>query len=303
MSDTPVASAEPRSLSVQCASRAGLHRIAYTEWGDAANPRVLLCVHGLTRSGRDFDALARRLCARYRVVCPDVAGRGASDWLPDASLYSVPQYVADMVTLCARLDVEEVDWFGTSMGGLIGIALAALPGSPVRRLLLNDVGPRLEATGLARIDEYLCLGKPARFASLDEGIAGLARVAAAFGPLSDAQWRAINTPLLRRDGDAWVTRYDPAITQAFKAGMNDAALRAGETALWAMFDAVAVPTLVVRGAESDLLSRATLEEMRRRRPGVRTVEIARVGHAPAFVDDAQIALAEEFFCAGLAEPG
>ena len=142
---------EPRQRYVQCASPAGLHRVAYTEWGDPANPRVLVCVHGLTRSGRDFDKVAEALCREYRVVCPDIVGRGLSDWLADSKYYGIAQYVSDMVTLIARLNVETVDWFGTSMGGLIGTAFAGLPNSPIRKLLLNDVGPHIEP---ARVEAH-----------------------------------------------------------------------------------------------------------------------------------------------------
>ena len=131
-----------REQSVQCISPAGLHRMAYTEWGEPDNPKVLVCVHGLTRSGRDFDFLAERLAGEYRVVCPDVVGRGRSDWLKNKALYGVPQYAADMVTLLARLNVDSVHWLGTSMGGLIGMALAAQENTPIARLVLNDVGRR-----------------------------------------------------------------------------------------------------------------------------------------------------------------
>ncbi|MCX8018388.1 MAG: alpha/beta hydrolase, partial [Rhodocyclaceae bacterium] len=156
-----------RQRYVSCLSPAGFHRMAYVEWGEPANPRVLVCVHGLTRSGRDFDALAQALADEYRIVCPDVVGRGASDWLADARLYATPQYAQDMAALIARLDVEQVDWLGTSMGGIIGMMLAAQANSPIRRLILNDVGPLISATALARIGAYLAAA-PKRFADLAE---------------------------------------------------------------------------------------------------------------------------------------
>ena len=163
--------------------------------GDAANPRVLVCVHGLTRTGRDFDALARALCGDYRVVCPDVAGRGRSDWLADPHGYVLPQYAADMVTLIARLNVEQVDWFGTSMGGLIGMALAGLPKSPVRKLLLNDVGPRVAPSAIERIGAYL--GLPVRFKTFEEGLAYLQTISASFGRHTPEQWRELNGAILK----------------------------------------------------------------------------------------------------------
>ncbi len=179
--------AEPRRRSVQCASPKGLHRMAYLEWGDPRNRDVLICVHGLTRSARDFDELARSLCDHYRVVCPDVAGRGESDKLADAMLYVVPQYAADMVTLIARLDVESVDWLGTSMGGLIGMALAAPAGSPVRKLVLNDVGPVVTHAALERIGSYV--GLTPVFPTFEAGEKYVRALSVPFGPHSDAQWR------------------------------------------------------------------------------------------------------------------
>src|SRR5574341_759779 len=153
---------EPRRRSVLCASQAGLHRMAYREWGDPRNRDVLICVHGLTRSGRDFDELARALCGQWRIVCPDVVGRGDSDRLADSRLYTWPQYVADMVTLIARLDVEAVNWLGTSMGGFVGLALAAQAGSPVKKLILNDASPVIGRGSLERRSEERRVGKECR---------------------------------------------------------------------------------------------------------------------------------------------
>ncbi|WP_206951680.1 alpha/beta fold hydrolase [Trinickia acidisoli] len=285
--------AVPREREVICANPTGLHRMAYTEWGDPDNPRVLVCVHGLTRSGRDFDRVAAALCDTYRVVCPDVVGRGRSDRLPDPNRYVLPQYVADMVTLIARLNVETVDWFGTSMGGLIGMTLAGLPGSPVRKLLVNDIGPRIEPDALVRIGGYV--GQNVRFATLEEGIEHAAALAATFGPLSADEWREINAPLLRQCEDgAWEFRYDPAIAVPFGASTPEAGA-AAEAVLWQLFGAIAGPVLVVRGEQSDLLSRETVSKMVERGHAVESVEIAGVGHAPAFLDPEQIAVARHFF--------
>jgi pimeloyl-ACP methyl ester carboxylesterase len=283
---------EPRQRFVQCASPAGLHRMAYTEWGDPANPRVLLCVHGLTRSGRDFDAVARAFAGEYRVVCPDVAGRGLSDWLADPRHYGIPQYVADMVTLIARLNVETVDWFGTSMGGLIGMSLGGLPNTLIRKMLLNDVGPHIEPAALARIGEYL--GKPARFASLDEGVRHAAKLAASFGPLTDDEWTSINTPLLHEHDGAWTFRYDPGIATPFTAATEEQTA-AGETFLWHALASIRTPVLVVRGETSDLLSRETVAKMVEKGQAVTSAEAAGAGHAPAFLAAEQIALARDFF--------
>lgn len=281
----------PRFDSVQCLSPAGLHRMAYAEWGDPDNRRVLVCVHGLTRLGRDFDRLARAMADRYRVVCPDVVGRGRSDWLREPMHYGVPQYVADMVTLLARLNATTVHWVGTSMGGLIGIALAGLEHSPVARLVINDVGPRLDAAAIARIGAYV--GAPVRFASVDEAIDYVMKVAAPFGLRTREEWREITEPALRADGDGWVLHYDPRIAEPFKAVTPQSAA-AGEAMMWKLYDAIACPTLLTRGAESDLLTRETAEEMTRRGPRARLVEFPGVGHAPMFLHDDQIAVVREF---------
>jgi pimeloyl-ACP methyl ester carboxylesterase len=285
----------PREHAVLCANPLGLHRMAYREWGDPENPRVLVCVHGLTRSGRDFDRVAAALSDVYRVVCPDVVGRGRSDRLPDPNRYIVPQYVADMVTLLARLNVETLDWFGTSMGGLIGMALAGLPGSPVRKLLVNDIGPHIEPEAIARIGGYV--GQSMTFASLDEGIEHAAALASTFGPLTAQEWREINTPLIRQRKDgAWEFAYDPAIAVPFTSSTPEAGA-AAEAALWQLFAAIEGPVLVVRGEQSDLLARETVSRMIECGRCVQSVEIPGVGHAPAFLDPAQIAVARQFFVA------
>jgi len=281
----------PRQRFVQCVDARGLRRLAYTEWGDPANRRVLVCVHGLTRQGRDFDVLAQALCQHYRVVCPDVAGRGNSDWLADPAAYIVPTYVADMVTLLARLDADSVDWVGTSMGGLIGMGLAGLKGSPIRRLVLNDVGPRIEFAALARIGTYV--GLPAHWATLDEAADALAVVCQGFGPHSREQWLALTRPQLRPDGDGFKLHYDPAIGLAFRA-VTPALAQAGELLLWQNFARITCPTLVLRGELSDLLSASTVAEMCACRPQVQAHVVAGVGHAPTLVQPDQVAVVRDF---------
>ena len=235
---------------VQCASTSGLHQMAYHEWGDPHNQNVLICVHGLTRRGSDFNVLAKAMSDRYRVICPDVVGRGDSDWLENPMLYGLPQYVADMVTLIARLGVDKVDWFGTSMGGLIGIFLASQEHSPIRRMILNDVGPKIEATALKRLGDYV--GKPFRFASKKEGLIYLNRICAPFGDFTPEQWKNYNGPHLIKDGDEWVVHYDPDISKPF-AALNVATAAMGEMMTWKAYEAIQADMLVVRGAESDLL--------------------------------------------------
>ena len=283
---------EPRRRSVQCASPAGLHRIAYREWGDARNRDVLVCVHGLTRSSRDFDELARTLCTQFRVVCPDVAGRGDSDRLADAKLYTWPQYVADMVTLIARLDVERVNWLGTSMGGFVGMALAAQPGSPVRKLILNDAGPVIAKASLERIGGYV--GLTPSFASLEEAEKHVRAISAPFGPHSDAQWRTLTESWVRKsDEGGWRPHYDPRIAEAYRA-----TLPKEDLSLWHLYDAVRCPTLLVRGEQSDVVSRQTAAEMGRRGPKAKVVEIRGVGHAPTLLNADQIAVVRDFLLEG-----
>jgi len=285
---------EPRLNHVQCLDAKGLHRMAYWEWGDPANRRVLVCAHGLSRQGRDFDTLARAMSDRYRVVCPDVVGRGRSDWLADPMGYVIPSYVADTVTMLARLDAEVLHWVGTSMGGLIGLGLAALPGSPVQRLVLNDVGPVIEPAAIARIGSYI--GRTAQWQTLDEAADALWSISTGFGPHTREQWLALTEPQLKRDGQWLVPRSDPAIAVPFKA-ITPQMAAAGEAALWKSYDGLRCPTLLLRGAESDLLSPATAKAMTERGPHAKLVEFAGVGHAPMLVQPEQVHAVREFLLA------
>ena len=278
----------PLQRHVQCASSAGLHRMAYLEWGKADNPEVLVCVHGLTRCARDFDNLARALADRYRVVCPDIAGRGDSAWLADPMLYDIPQYVADMVTLIARLDVEQVHWVGTSMGALIGMALAAQKGSPVAKLVVNDAGPVLAKVALERIATYVGMAPPLPdFSSAEKLVRALA---APFGPHTDEEWRFLTEVVVRRNPDgSYRLHYDPKIGEPFRKNMPASDLEA-----WPLWDALRCPTLVIRGAQSDLLPKAVAEQMTRRGPKAKLVELPGIGHAPTLMHADQISLVREF---------
>ena len=274
---------------VVCASAAGLHRMAYVEWGNPKSDEVVICVHGLTRNGRDFDELARSLSSRYRVVCPDIVGRGRSDWLSDHTHYGFPQYVADVVTLIARLDVTHVHWVGTSMGGLIGMFLASLDGNPIKSMVLNDVGPVIEGRALARIGEYV--GQALVFADYAEAEAHIRKVAAPFGELSDRQWRHLTMhSIRRRDDDTWEMRYDPAIGKVFRSLAPTQNIE-----LWEIFDRIACPLLVTRGAESDLITHETAAKMVARH-GVsgELAEFAGIGHAPPFMNREQIDTVRDF---------
>jgi pimeloyl-ACP methyl ester carboxylesterase len=254
----------------------------YWDWpSPAADAPILIAVHGLTRNGRDFDAVARALSGQYHVVCPDVVGRGKSDWLPDGALYTYPQYLADAVALIARVATAPIDWLGTSMGGLVGLMLAAQPLTPIRRLILNDIGPFVPKTALARIGTYV--GDDLRFADIGALEIYLRRVCADFGNLSDDDWADMARHSARRRPDGSYGRaYDPAIAQAFTAGPLT------DVDLWPLWDAIECPVLILRGAKSDLLLPETASDMVRRKANATLVEFPGCGHAPALIDPAQI---------------
>jgi pimeloyl-ACP methyl ester carboxylesterase len=273
--------------SLICLGAQEFHRLAYTEWPGPAAAPTLLCVHGLTRNGRDFDIIAAALSAHFRVICPDMPGRGQSDWLPRAEDYNYPLYLADVTALIARLDVAEIAWLGTSMGGIIGMLLAALPGSPIRRLVINDIGAVIAKEGLARIASYV--GQDPSFADVDTLEASLRRVASPFGPLSDAQWRhlALHSIRTRPDGSIGFA-YDPRIGEELRK------MSPADIELWPQWDAITSPTLILRGAESDILRHADAEAMTQRGPVARYVEFPGIGHAPALMAEDQIAVIRDF---------
>lgn len=283
--------------------------MAYWDWPcspGAVGDHVVICVHGLTRQGRDFDVLARALAPRARVLAVDVAGRGRSDWLADPMAYQVGSYAADLMTLMTRVRADmpgaRIDWVGTSMGGLIGMAVAAQPAFAPRRLVLNDVGPVIQWAALERIGTYV--GKNPSFDSEQQAVEYLATISAGFGPHSAEQWLALSRPMLRQRQGRWWLHYDPAIAVPFQTqgGAVDAnaahqAAQAGEEALWRLYDAITAPTLLLRGADSDLLTRQTAAQMATRGPKARCVEFTGVGHAPTLVAADQVAVVRDFLWA------
>lgn len=268
----------------------GFHRIHYTEWGDPANDKVLICVHGLTRTARDFDFLAASLETDYRILCPDVPGRGQSEWLTHKADYGYPLYVADMAALLARSGAEQVDWVGTSMGGLIGMLLAFQPGSPIRKLVVNDVGPFIPKAAMERMAAYV--GQPVSFADLTAMERYLRVIAAPFGPLTDAQWQHLTIHSARQlESGEYAFAYDPGIAEAFKNAALD------DVNLWPVWDAIRCPVLVMRGAESDVLTHEDAKAMQQRGPRAKLVEFTGIGHAPALMADDQIAVVRDWLLA------
>jgi pimeloyl-ACP methyl ester carboxylesterase len=289
---------EPTLNYVSCADASGGHRMAYWQWGDESAGHVVVCVHGLSRQGRDFDVLAKSLVHRaggqLRVVCPDVVGRGKSDWLKDPMGYALPTYVGDMLAMLGQLHqqapVTSFDWVGTSMGGLIGFALAGTPKlplpSPVHRMVFNDVGPAIEFAAIERIKGYL--GKTGRFESVQQAADAMWAISKGFGPHTPDQWMALSEPMVRELLEGGFTlHYDPAIAVPVQAVTPEAAAQ-GEATLWQLYENIKARVLVTRGAESDLFAKETALQMTQRGPRASLVEFPGVGHAPMFVQDNQV---------------
>jgi pimeloyl-ACP methyl ester carboxylesterase len=276
-----------REHSLNCCSEDGFHRMAYYEWGSPDADRVLVCVHGLTRTGRDFDFIAAALEDRYRIICPDIAGRGKSEWHSDWSLYDNRKYVDDMALLIATLGVEQVDWLGTSMGGLVGMLMAAIPGNPIARMIVNDVGPFVPKAALERIGTYV--GYDPRFKDMWQVGRHVREAYTTFGKLTEPQWDHLARHSVRElDEGGFALYYDPAIANPF----NEGAISALD--IWPVWDAIKCPVLVLRGAQSDLLLTETAAEMSRRGPRSELVEFDDCGHAPSLMETHQIQVVRDW---------
>ena len=287
---------QPTLNFVDCPNPSGSHRMAYWQWGDPDAGHVIVCAHGLSRQGRDFDVLAQALVAgagaAVRIVCPDVVGRGQSEWLKDPMGYQIPSYAGDMLALLAQLKPTILDWVGTSMGGLIGMVICGQPGLPlpvpVRKLVLNDVGPTIQWQALQRIGQYL--GNAPRFASLEQAAQAMWVISTGFGPHTPEQWLALSRHMVKPMDDAQggvALHYDPAIAVPFRTVTQESAAQ-GEAALWQLYDNIQAATLLLRGANSDLLSHETALAMTQRGPKARLVEFEGVGHAPTLIAPDQV---------------
>ena len=276
----------PRTLVLQSLSPHGFHRVTYYEWGDPANSRVVICVHGLSRNGRDFDVLGEALAPTHRVLAVDIPGRGASQWLPNPNDYVFTTYLTTLTALIARSGAERVAWVGTSMGALLGMVMAAQPNTPVERLVINDAGPLIEPAAIARIRDYV--GLAPTFATYEEADAYIRLVSKPFGALTDAQWDFLTRTSVARNAEGrWALTYDPGIAVPFRNA-------AAPPDLWPVWDAIRCPTLLLRGANSDLLSAATAKAMTERGPKARLLEFAGVGHAPMLLSRDQYDPVVEF---------
>lgn len=270
------------------------HHIAYTDWGKPDNPHVIICVHGLTRNCRDFDFLATALSSDYRIICPDVVGRGQSDWLEDERDYDYyPLYLSDASALIAFIQSQyqvpiTIDWVGISMGGLIGMMIAIQSEIRINKLVMSDIGPLIPAAALKRIAEYV--GKDIRFDNLDEFEAYIRKISAPFGPLSDDQWRhlTIHSVRLLNDG-TYGFCYDPKISASFRTYVL-----CEDIDLWQYWDMLQTPTLVIRGSESDVLFAETAAAMQERGPKAKLIELSGIGHAPTLLDEKQISIVRDF---------
>lgn len=283
---------QPQIKSIQCSSPAGQHKMAYKEWGDSDNPDVIVCVHGVTRVSDDFDNIAAELSQTRRVICPDIVGRGRSDWLQDPQYYGIGQYARDMMSLLEQLDIKKVDWIGTSMGGLIAMELAATPDNPINKLVLNDIGPTLDSAALVNIGNYI--GQELRFPSYEDAETYIRAISVSFGPHTDEQWRQLASNVLRQLEDGqWTRHYDLSLAEPFKRAYFYN-VEESEALLWQAYDAITAPTLLLRGAQSGLLTAQTAKAMTQRGPKAKLVEFEGVGHAPTLMQPEQIAIVKQF---------
>jgi len=276
--------------TVQCLNAQGFHNMHYTAWGQSDNPNIVMCIHGLTRNGRDFDTLAHSLANDFQVICPDIVGRGQSDWLPNKHYYGMPQYMADINTLLAKLSAKIprcVHWVGTSMGGMIGMVMASLPQTPIQSIVINDVGTHIDKIALERIARYV--GLTPTFASYAEINLYMRAICRPFGPLNDAQWDHLTKHNVKQNTQGlWTLNYDPGIAQPFQDSVI------AEVDLSSFYEKISCRALLLRGKDSDLLSHATAHRMTQTGPKAQLIEFDGVGHAPMLMTEDQISSVQKF---------
>lgn len=286
MTSTLSSEPAPKHNHIMGISPLGFHKIAYTEWGDPDNTDVLVCVHGLTRNSRDFDFLAKALCNDYRIICPDILGRGDSDHTGKPSTYNYPQYLNDMVALLARINVDTVSWLGTSMGGIIGMMLASQSSSPIKKLIINDVGSMIPKEGIQRIAKYT--SSYPKFTSLEEAIPDLRARLSTFGALGPEQFEHLLQHTFKKEMGAFVYHHDPAIIEALLPAVN------ADIHLEPIWKAIKCPTYIMHGVLSDLLTPYIIRQMREVKPDTLVAEIPNTGHAPSLMMPDQIKIIQDW---------
>ncbi|MGZ3158472.1 MAG: alpha/beta fold hydrolase [Burkholderiaceae bacterium] len=270
----------------QCPPRP--HQIFYKEWGNNSNQNALFCAHGLTRNCGDFDYFCSRMESQYHIICPDMPGRGQSDWLAkDEYHYSV--YMADAGTLIAKLGAKKLDWVGTSMGGLMGMILASQPNTPIRKLVINDVGPFASRESQINIGKYA--GNDERFTTFEEVLAYFKNLYSAWGNVPEEQWQSVakQSSRILQDG-TYALAYDPAIVAPLKGNVE--ALQ--DISIWPVFEAIQIPILLLHGAESTILPATLVEEMKQRNKNLEVIDFPGIGHAPSLMEDYQVNLVRDW---------
>jgi len=283
--------AQPALKFHTCSGFAGTYKMAYWEWGDPNNQNVLICLHGLTGQGRDFDYLAKSLRKDYRIICPDIVGRGRSDWLVDGSQYQIPIYSMDIIGLMDHLGIDSAVFLGSSMGGFISLGVAAIDQKRIKKLILNDVSLKMEFEGYERIADYV--GRVVQFNNLEEAVLYTQEIAATFGHHSFEQWAALTEPGLKEHGRFLVPRYDIRIADNIRSANTESKIADSEL-LWQIYDGLTMPTLLIRGERSDFLSYSTAIAMTQRGPKAKLIQVPNVGHSPTFMFDDQVQIVKDF---------
>ena len=271
---------QPKSYFFDSLNPRGFHKIHYLEWGERDNPKVIVCVHGLSRNARDFDFLASKLSEDYRVISVDMPGRGRSHNFTEAKFYNFTQYITDLVAMISRLNIESLDWIGTSMGGLLGMIIASQNNTPIKRLILNDIGPFVSAESMVRIRNYIGICPNLR--SFEQAQKYISQILKPFGNLSDEMWHHLTlhgtTQLV--DG-SYVLSYDPKIASAFAESPKD-------IDLWNFWNNIHCPILLLRGEKSEILTREIVSQMQNSNKSMIFTEFLDTGHAPSLMEDNQI---------------
>lgn len=265
------------------------HNMVYYEWGDPNNPKVLLCIHGLFRNARDFDTLAETLSSHYRVICPDMIGRGLSDKVTNPKDYNILTYLSDIAILLAHLGITQIDYLGTSMGGIIGMVMAAMHHSPIKKLVLNDIGPFVDAKALQEIVTYGTEGSKRSFETLGEVEVYLKKTYSSFAQLSPEQWNHLaECGVWQNSNKQYELAYDPKIIENVRLAIQN------NIPQWALWSSIQCPILVLHAALSNVLSEDTVLKMQQLQPTLKTIKIPNIGHPVSLMKKEEIDWVEEW---------